>query len=99
MWIAPNKDHYNLQTADRYDGIEVFQSGSIIIHRVQHNDSGIYVCVATNTKGSVEAKTMLTVKDTVGTQTPPPVSDRMRVSGFFSKNFQIRLFMLLLFSK
>ena len=63
MWIAPNKDHYNLQTADRFEGIEVHQNGSIIIHQVQRNDSGDYICVATSNKKSVQAKTHLTIHD------------------------------------
>jgi len=63
MWIAPNSDHYNLQTADRFDGIEVHQTGALIIHRVQTNDSGEYTCVATVGNYSVKAVMQLRVKE------------------------------------
>ena len=70
VWIAPDKDHYALQTADRFEGIEVFQNGSLIIHKVNSSDSGAYICVATANKKSVEA----TMHLTVNAATDPPSS-------------------------
>ena len=72
MWIAPNKDHYSLQTADRFDGIEVFQTGSLIIHKVELNDTGNYTCVASTNQSSVQAVMSLTVKPSSHSSGKPP---------------------------
>ena len=61
MWIAPNSDHYSLQTADRFEGIEIFQTGALIIRKVNVSDAGTYTCVATAHNVSVQAEMSLTV--------------------------------------
>ena len=63
MWIAPNNDHYSLQTADRYEGIEVFQNGSLVIHNVNQTDNGTYFCIATAHNKSVQASMSLKVEE------------------------------------
>lgn len=59
-WRAPNDDIYRL-TSDDFEGVTVHQDGSILIEDIRHSDGGDYFCVAKNSKGSVEAKTTITV--------------------------------------
>ena len=59
-WRAPNEDIYRL-TSDDFEGVTVHQDGSILIEDIRKSDAGDYFCVAKNSKGSVEAKTTITV--------------------------------------
>ncbi|XP_076800898.1 uncharacterized protein LOC143445580 isoform X1 [Clavelina lepadiformis] len=63
QWIAPNSDHYSMQKADKFEGIEVDQDGTMILRNFTKDDVGNYTCVATNFVGSVQAQTLLTLKE------------------------------------
>nr|XP_002130253.1 toll-like receptor 6 [Ciona intestinalis] len=59
-WTAPNADKYNFHNADRFEGIEAYQNGTLVIHKFKTEDFGTYNCTATNFKGSVQYKTKVT---------------------------------------
>ncbi|CAG5114233.1 Oidioi.mRNA.OKI2018_I69.chr2.g8296.t1.cds [Oikopleura dioica] len=59
-WKAPNGDVYRLQSED-FEGITVHQDGALLIEDLRKADQGIYRCVATNSAGSMEASTKITV--------------------------------------
>lgn len=59
-WKAPNNDVYRLQSED-FEGITVHQDGALLIEDLRKADAGTYHCVATNSAGSMEASTKITV--------------------------------------
>lgn len=75
VWVAPNGDHYSMHTADRFDGIEAYANGSLIIHNVKHDDIGNYTCSASNQKGTMVAITEIKVgKSGVSNNAQPTVA-------------------------
>nr|CAB3266364.1 slit homolog 2 protein [Phallusia mammillata] len=87
-WIAPNKDKYSIHTADKYDGIDAFSNGSIIIHEFTQDDGGVYSCSATNRNSTVVATTKITVdmKKTVKTNNPEQVTAKESSQTFHKAN-------------
>lgn len=75
-WRAPNDDVYRL-TSDDFEGITVHQDGSMLIEDIRLADSGKFTCIAKNKKGTIEAKTEITVtgKDSVEKEVKDPWED------------------------
>lgn len=67
-WVAPNDDVYRLDS-DGFEGIDVDETGSLIIENVNSKDQGKYICVATSAANSKQQQAHMTL--TVTGDDPP----------------------------